>query len=217
MSKILKIIFVGIFSIFLLPSVFANTEVSGTISQDTTWTLANSPYIVTNNITFSANYTLTIEPWVVVKFVNSRMIYVYGTIIANWTESQKIIFTSVNDHSTEAWWNNGYWTWSPASWQWRNIRIYNPTSNNSILNHVKIQYGSWTDWYPLYLYNTNSVVSNTTIQYSNWDGIYINWWNSTLDSNIIREFWTYWVRINAWNTTLTNNLIDIKVILLVML
>lgn len=208
MYKILKIIFVGILSIFLLPSVHANTEVWWTISQDTTWTLANSPYIVTSNITFSANYTLTIEPGVIVKFENQRRISVYGKIIANGTDTQKIIFTSVNDHSAESGWDNGYGTGTPASGQWRNIRIYNSTSNDSILNNVKIQYASRYDGYPVYLYNTNATISNSILQYSNWDGIYIYGWNPTLDSNTIREFGSHGVRINTWNTTLNNNLID---------
>lgn len=43
-------------------SVFSQTNVSGVISSNTTWTLANSPYIVTGNILLNQNVTLTIEP-----------------------------------------------------------------------------------------------------------------------------------------------------------
>ncbi len=42
----------------------AATNVSGTISTNTTWTLANSPYVMTGNVTVSTGVTLTIEPGV---------------------------------------------------------------------------------------------------------------------------------------------------------
>ena len=208
MYKIIKIIWVVFLWFFISHQTFANTEVSWTISENTTWTLANSPYIVTNSLSLSANYTLTIEPGVVVKVANQKQITINGKLIANGTDSQKIIFTSVNDHSAESGWDNGYGTGSPASGQWRNIRIYNSTSNDSILNNVKIQYASRYDGYPVYLYNTNATISNSLLQYSNWDGIYIYGWNPTLESNTIREFGSHGVRINTWNTTLNNNLID---------
>jgi len=37
------------------------TEVSGTIGSDTTWTVAGSPYILTNHVAVGLDATLTIE------------------------------------------------------------------------------------------------------------------------------------------------------------
>jgi hypothetical protein len=54
-------------ALLFLQAVSADTTVGGTISTDTTWTLANSPYIVTSNITVIGTdgadsiTTLTIE------------------------------------------------------------------------------------------------------------------------------------------------------------
>ena len=48
------------------------TYVSGIILSDTTWTVADSPYIVTGNILVKNGVTLTIEPDVAVKFNSDK-------------------------------------------------------------------------------------------------------------------------------------------------
>jgi hypothetical protein len=70
----------------------ATTEVSG--NQSGTWTLANSPYVVTGSVNVPAGQTLTIEPGVEVKFNDNQGIGVYGALNADGTSSQKITFTS---------------------------------------------------------------------------------------------------------------------------
>ena len=49
-------------------SATAQTNVSGGIYANTTWTLANSPYIVTDTVVVFPGVTLTIQPGVTVKF-----------------------------------------------------------------------------------------------------------------------------------------------------
>ncbi|MCP3775637.1 hypothetical protein NLX71_20395 [Paenibacillus sp. MZ04-78.2] len=44
------------------------TQISGNIGQDTVWTKAGSPYIVTTTVLIYGDVTLSIEPGVVVKF-----------------------------------------------------------------------------------------------------------------------------------------------------
>lgn len=69
---------INLISVFIITLTFfclssdcrADTNVSGMISTDTTWTLTKSPYIVTGNILVSNGAALTIEPGVTVK-VNS--------------------------------------------------------------------------------------------------------------------------------------------------
>ena len=57
------------------------TEVDGPIISDTTWTLANSPYIVVANVEVWQGVTLTIQPGVVVKFNKDKLLQVNGTLI----------------------------------------------------------------------------------------------------------------------------------------
>ena len=71
------------------------TYVSGIISSDTTWTEANSPYIVTDKILVEQNVNLTIEPGVIVKFRNSSSyMRIDGILYAVGTQSKMITFTA---------------------------------------------------------------------------------------------------------------------------
>lgn len=72
----------------------ANTEVGGPIISDTTWTLANSPYIVIENIEVWEAVTLTIEAGVEVRFYPQKQLKVDGQLIAQGTSGAPITFTS---------------------------------------------------------------------------------------------------------------------------
>jgi hypothetical protein len=83
----------------------------GTITNDTSWTLAGSPYIVTNNLAVTNNVTLTIDPGVVVQFNNGFGMTIRGRLLAegnpasrNWTSLLDLPPTSTNRviHSTNA-------------------------------------------------------------------------------------------------------------------
>lgn len=71
---------------------YADTNVSGIISSNTTWTLANSPYSLTGDVQIAYGSTLAIEPGVVVSG-NGYSIKVWGNINAIGTNLSKIIFT----------------------------------------------------------------------------------------------------------------------------
>ena len=88
--------FLSCLSVILLSSsqTWADTYVSGVITSDTTWTKANSPYIVTSNLMIMENVTLTIEPGVTIKFNKSTGLKNNGRLIAMGTEENMIIFTS---------------------------------------------------------------------------------------------------------------------------
>ncbi len=94
MKKIIIILAVVVTLTMLSYSTFA-TNVSGGIYVNTTWTLANSPYIVTDTLVVFPGVTLTIEPGVVVKFDNNIYLEIRdANIIAQGTSVDSITFTS---------------------------------------------------------------------------------------------------------------------------
>lgn len=126
MKKLLFII-----TLFIsLSTVHAQTDVSG--NQSGTWTLTNSPYQVTGDITIPVGQTLNIEAGVNIIFQGYYRIYVNGKIMANGTEAQPVVFTPAN-HNTG----------------WGGIRL-DGTPDISIFRHCLFEYGktSATGNYP---------------------------------------------------------------------
>jgi hypothetical protein len=81
----------------------AVTYVSGTVSVNTTWTLAGRPYVASGNVTVNPAVTLTREPGVVVKLSGTtRTIFVNGVLNATGTGTSPITFTSLQDDSIAA-------------------------------------------------------------------------------------------------------------------
>ncbi|GAB4098176.1 hypothetical protein [Sinomonas halotolerans] len=74
-----------------------------TLTANTTWTTAGSPYWIQNELTINAGVRLTIEPGVVVKIGNPSDRYgrisVNGQLIALGTSAAPVVFTSHRDDS----------------------------------------------------------------------------------------------------------------------
>src|SRR3989338_479368 len=95
------------FSTFLIATIFltfgvftpisqvrAETEISGNITSDTTWALANSPYHITQTVSVYPGAILTIEPGVIVKTNAEKYLQIAGTLVARGSEGNRITFTS---------------------------------------------------------------------------------------------------------------------------
>jgi RHS repeat-associated protein len=111
--------------------------VSGTLTANQEW-LGSAEYIIGGNITVPTNVTLTIDPGAIIKFelgynltVNSG-----GTLIANGTVAQPIVFTSINDESVGADTNTVITT--PEAGDWDSIYL---NGGQATLDHVSISYG----------------------------------------------------------------------------
>ena len=105
--------------------VWGQTEVSGDVSGE--WTLSGDPYIVIGNCTVPHGESLTIEPGVQVLFDGYFWLKSLGTLIAEGTESDSIIFTS-NDLS-------------PSIGDWRYVKIEGVGASASSIKFCRFSYG----------------------------------------------------------------------------
>jgi hypothetical protein len=122
MKKILLALLLGL----LFKVTVAQTNVSGGIYTNTTWTLVNSPYIVVDTVVVFPGVTLTIEPGVVVKFNNNKYLEIRQAVLtAIGTVTDSITFTS----------NSG----TPSPGIWGGIRL-NYAITTTAFNFCNVSY-----------------------------------------------------------------------------
>jgi parallel beta-helix repeat protein len=109
----------------LFPTVKA-TYVEGPVTQDTVWTLVDSPFVMSKDVIVYPNATLTIEPEVEIKFGGNFSLIVEGKLFANGTRDKVIRFASNKDE--------------PIVGDWGTIRLNG--TETSILVYCIIEYGT---------------------------------------------------------------------------
>ncbi|MEX1014009.1 MAG: hypothetical protein WDZ80_02505 [Candidatus Paceibacterota bacterium] len=133
--------------------------VTEAITEPTTWYEGNI-YIVDQSGSIFVEALLTIEPNVIVKFLDGANIHVRegGVIIANGTSEKPIIFTSPYDdlHGGD---NTGNGPTQPAPGDWRNIEFR--SVSGSVLSFCQFYYGGGND------HSTIKVYDNSTIDINN--------------------------------------------------
>jgi len=155
--------------------------VNGTIlNTDKTLIKDNSPYLIgRSGFTVESGTTLTIEPGVVIKFVepNEPSLVVEGTIVSSGAENNPIVFTSFADDQYGGDMNGDATSTSPAPGSWKQILIKN-TSQNSSFSHTIIRYGG--RWFnnmtmrsAVALDNADVTFQNTTIEHAQKHGLYL--------------------------------------------
>lgn len=132
------------------------TYVNGIIDTNTTWTAANSPYIVSSNILVETGATLTIEPGVTVKFAGKYYLMVKGNLKAQGNSSSLITFTSNAP--------------SPSWGDWEGIQTSEYDANLN-LNYCKIQYANTA----VYSAEADTEISNSEFS-MNSIGISVKWY-----------------------------------------
>jgi len=127
----------------------ASTDVSGRITTNTTWTLADSPYIIVGDVIVETNVFLTIEPGVVVKFTNGTNLIVDGALIARGNSTYTITFTS--NAAT------------PQLGDWGTIRFRDTSIDEAcIIDWVTIEYASAG----ITIYNSSPKIDNSILRYN---------------------------------------------------
>ncbi|MDP2838151.1 MAG: right-handed parallel beta-helix repeat-containing protein, partial [Candidatus Moranbacteria bacterium] len=187
-------LFLGVvifFSIFFFSknNVFAvgPTIVEADITMSTTWTKAESPYILRPQFdgkTIFVNSNLTIEPGVVVKFNNKNTTFnILGSLSAIGTPEEKIMFTSLKDdvHGGDS--NNDGTLTVPQRGDW--YAIIN--NGQSAFDNVSVLYGSSSPGTAaLFSFKNTFTVRNSTVQDALYAGIGLyNVTEAVIEHNII--------------------------------
>ena len=204
--KRISILFLLTLSIWL-GQVNAQTIVSGPINQNTTWTEANSPYVVTGQVTVSSGVTLTVSAGVVVKFSANTGLTVVGTLNADGTPSQPIVFTSLKDDSVGGDTNADGSATNPAKGDWEDFHFTSSSSNN-VLGHVVIRYGGGVTSRSLMIETSSLALSNSTVEESWYHGIYVSGASPAITGSVVRNNGRYGIYLVSSNATITNNTIS---------
>lgn len=77
--------------------------VNGTISENTTWSVSDSPFLIEGVVDVRRNVILTIYPGVTIKFGQDAGLQIDGHIIAMGTEKDSIRFTSAENDTAGSW------------------------------------------------------------------------------------------------------------------
>lgn len=120
-----------------------------TYTEDTTWTKAGSPYVLTGPTFVAAGVTLTLEPGVVVKYTTDSLLTVTGTIDAVGTKAEPIVLTSFRDDTVMGDSNGDGATTLPSAGDYtRALNFINPSTQavalarpQSVLKNVSVRYG----------------------------------------------------------------------------
>ena len=162
--SILAIVIISMFTfagagIFLRP--VNATYVEGLITKDTVWTLVDSPFVVSKDVTVAPAVTLTIEPGVIVKFGGNFSLFVAGRLQAVGTANQRITFTSDRNES------------SAGDW----IKIEFTSATQSTLAYCVVEYAVSA----VKMQNGNVQVKNSEIRFNEENGV------SALNSTLLIE------------------------------
>ncbi len=149
-----------------------STRVGGRISKNTIWTIANSPYEVTKDITIDEGVVLSVEPGVIVKLRKDVDIFVKGGLNAVGTEYNKIVFTSSGDQIA------GYW----GGLNFKETTL----DDRSALKYCEFYYGGSSSYgesgYPIVLdLRANPSISHTSIKNSRRNAIGIRGGSYSVD------------------------------------
>jgi len=188
---LLIVMIVGTFALANKTVFFAAdaTYVEGTITQDTIWTLTDSPFVVSKNVTIRPSATLTIEPGVEVRFGGYFSISVEGRLNAIGTQNKNITFTSNKAQPTAGDWGTINFTGTAQSILAYCVLKY-ATNGTTIENsdveirNSEISIGSKNG---IVLINTKAKVLNSEIRDNLNSGIYSTGNNqATIQDNTIK-------------------------------
>lgn len=167
----------------------------GHITSDTTWTLADSPFLINGDVVVDYGVTLTIEPGVEVRFKDKYNIYVEGNLTAVGDSANHIVFTSNKGNKKEGDWKTirinatGILRMNYCDVSYGNNAIQTFGSGQTVIENSTVSYSKRHGIYVRY--SSSIEIKNCDIGPNNWNGIYFY---SSSDSNVVNSI----VHINSF-------------------
>ncbi len=146
---------------------------SQTLTADTVWTTADSPYWVQNRLKVAAGVRLTIEPGVVVKIGNSSdrygQISVDGQLVVRGSSAAPVVFTSHRDDSIGGDTNGDGAATSPAPGDWYHIYFSDSAKVQSVIDRARILYGAYGSGHVCSTYASVTAAAGSSLSLTNSD------------------------------------------------
>ena len=136
---------------------------SGPLTSNTTFVNTEVQNIV-GAVDVEPGVTLTIQPGTVVQFNGGTSLTVDGTLLAQGTTGDKIVFTSVNDNSAEGGSNTA------AAGDWVGIQ-FNSDSSGNVVTDAEIKYGGAYGNPEILATSVSPTIENSTIASSGGYGV----------------------------------------------
>jgi len=114
-------------------------EVPRSIAEDSTWSVAGSPYTISEDVEVAEGVTLTIEPGVTVEIVADRSIVIRGRLVARGTSSEEILFTLDPDAAEGEHWGSVVFEDAAEDAVFSDLDTY---EEGSIIEHCVFEHGS---------------------------------------------------------------------------
>jgi len=157
---------------------------SGNITQNTQWC---GSIVVEDDISVAAGVTLTIQPGTGIFFKDNAQLKVYGTLIAEGTESYPIVFSGASEN--------------PSAGDWAGIYFYDSSVDaNCIMKYCVIEYANQG----ITCNSASPTIQNCQLSYCN-KGIYLYNSSPTIESNVIYQNYYGIYGLTSSSPTITNN------------
>jgi parallel beta-helix repeat protein len=208
MALLALLFFLSVETSFFIPMKIVNcefgTSVKGVISINTTWTLANSPYVLKGPVLVNRGAVLTIEPGVVVNFTR-YFIQVDGVLNARGNETHPIRFISVEETTND----EGSIIFTNASVPWDEA-----TNFSSIIDHAIItapRNDRWQNILHIYvairINGSSPRISNSIISNCGGEGIWIDSGSPLIVNNTIVNNRVEGIRVSGGAPLIVGNTI----------
>jgi hypothetical protein len=148
-----------LFSFLVLTSTsHAQLTVTGDVTSNTTWGVADSPVTVSQTVTITAGNTLTIEPGVTVLMGSGVSLLVDGALVSSGSDTDGIIFTSSGQNPGD----------------WGSVEFRNTSDAGSVVDYTTFEYGAGASRSGMIFFTTDAFpvdVSNSVFRNSAVHGI----------------------------------------------